>query len=152
MGCRVMQAAARDDSSRAPGCAASGMNDEFQRKNCKLDHVRSDLADSIDQRNGLPISFGRYGAAISNVERQNERSRTHSLPIPLDGITAKGNGINTSSHYGALTKAFQAENRLLAFTEPRPLAKLQPGCAAKAAVLLLYFVALVDVSPIRVGP
>lgn len=49
---------------------------------------------------------------------------------PLGGHPAKGIRINASSHYGAFTKAFQAAYRLLAFTEPRPLAKLQPGCAA----------------------
>jgi hypothetical protein len=50
--------------------------------------------------------------------------------IPLGGMTAKGSGINASSHYGTFTKAFQAVYRLLAFTEPRPLAKLQPGCVS----------------------
>jgi hypothetical protein len=57
---------------------------------------------------------------------------------PPGGHAARGNeSTSRKMDYGALTNFFHAANKLFAFTEPRPLAKLQPACAAKAAVVLL---------------
>ena len=110
-------------------------------------NLRMFLSDAM----ALASAF-RFGAHAIYPFFGTRLSSLLNAPHPLDGTAAKGSCINPPTRYGALTKAFQAENRLLAFTEPRPLAKLQPGCEAKAAVLLLYFVALLEVSPTRVGP
>ncbi|MGH8160051.1 MAG: hypothetical protein ACREPQ_18190 [Rhodanobacter sp.] len=65
-----------------------------------------------------------------NLDHMHGPDPVISNNIPLDSVTVKGNAVNTSHAYLTLTKAFQAVSRLLAFTEPRPLAKLQPGCAS----------------------
>jgi hypothetical protein len=57
-----------------------------------------------------------------------------------------------SIDHGRWTNFFHAASRLFALTVPRPLAKFQPGCAANAAVVLLYVDVLVEVSPTRAGP
>jgi hypothetical protein len=84
------------------------------------------------------------------------RLRRRAAPIhkkPLAGRAARGAKVLClKTNYGRASNFFQADSRLLAFTEPRPLAKLQPALAANAEVVLLYLVVLVEVSPTWVGP
>src|SRR6185437_7766974 len=100
----------------------SGAVSARPRASCRRRHRfwKSFVADAVIRQISRGIRPSHLAALCRQVGWPNGLAKMSHLVLALNAYGDAG---------GALTKARHAISRLVALTEPRPEAKLQPGCA-----------------------